>query len=77
MKSYLQWYITQHSLGCVYMDDLGIHQYAINSLQFTSAIRVPTKGYLPNTLITPRKLQEILAEVNKSLHHTNPDYTLV
>ena len=30
-----------------------------------------------SALITPRKLQEILAEVKKSLHHTNPDYTLV
>ena len=36
-----------------------------------------TKGYLPNTLITPSKLQGILAEVKKALHHTNPDYTLV
>ena len=44
---------------------------------YTPAIRVLAKGYLPNTLITPRKLQEILAEVKKSLHHTNPDYTLV
>ena len=35
------------------------------------------KGYLPTTLLTPRKLQEILAEVEKSLQHTNPDYTLV
>ena len=35
------------------------------------------KGYLPTTLLTPRKLQGILAEVNKSLQHTNPDYTLV
>ena len=36
-----------------------------------------TKGYLHNILLTPRKLQSILAEVKKSLHHTNPDYTLV
>ena len=43
---------------------------------YVSAIRVLGKGYLPNTLITPRK-QEILAEVKKSLYHTNPDYTLV
>ena len=35
------------------------------------------KGYLSNPLITPRKLQEILAEVKKSLHHTHPDYTLI
>ena len=35
------------------------------------------KGYLPNTLLTPRKLNEILAEVKNSLQHTNPDYALV
>ena len=44
---------------------------------YVSAIRVLAKGYLPNTLLTPRKLQGILAEVKKSLHHTNPDYNLV
>ena len=83
----------------LYMDALGIQQYATNSLLFfriiqdkyislyrelinqlhtyVSAIRVLAKGYLPNTLLTPKKLQRILAEVKKSLHHTNPDYTLV
>ena len=30
---------------------------------YVSAIRVLAKGYLPSTLLTPRKLQEILAEV--------------
>ena len=43
-------------------------------------IRVLTKGYLPNTLIKPAKLQEILTEVKKccnSLQITNPDYDLV
>ena len=34
-------------------------------------------GDLPNTLIKPEKLQEILTEVKKSLHITNPDYNLV
>ena len=42
-----------------------------------SAIRILVKGYLPTTLITPSKLQGILAEDKKSLQHTNPDYTLV
>ena len=73
----------------LYMDTLGIQQYAINSLLFlrvtqdkyislfrelinqlhsyVSAIRVLAKGYLPTTLLTPRKLQGILAEVKKSL----------
>ena len=44
---------------------------------YVSAIRVLVKEYLPTTLLTPRKLQGILAEVKKSLQHTNPDYTLV
>ena len=44
---------------------------------YVSAIRVLAKGYLPNTLITPKKLQEILSQVKNSLLPTNPDYTLV
>ena len=44
---------------------------------YVSAIRILAKGYLPNTLIKPEKLQEILTEVKKSLHITNPDYNLV
>ena len=73
----------------LYMDDLGIQQYAFNPLLFlrgiqdkyislyrelisqlqsyVSAIRVLAKGYLPTTLLTPSKLQGILAEVKKSL----------
>ena len=89
-----------HSLfRILYMDALGIQQYATNSLFFlriirdkyislyrefitqlhtyVSAIRILAKGYLPNTLITPKKLQEMLTEVKRSLLITNPDYTLV
>ena len=44
---------------------------------YVSAIRVLAKGYLPNTLLTPKKLQGILSEVKRSLHITNPDYALV
>ena len=44
---------------------------------YISAIRILAKGYLPNTLIKPKRLQEILTEVQKSLHITNPDYNLV
>ena len=44
---------------------------------YVLATRVLAKGYLPNTPITPRKLQEILSEVKNSLLITNPDYTLV
>ena len=44
---------------------------------YASGIRVLAKGYLPNTLITPVKLKEILNEVRKALWATNPDYDLV
>ena len=44
---------------------------------YISAIRIQAKGYLPYTLITPKKLQEILSEVRRSLQVRNPDYTLV
>ena len=44
---------------------------------YISAIRVLAKGYLPNTLISPKKLQDILLDVKNSLLITNPDYTLV
>ena len=44
---------------------------------YPSAIRVLAKGYLPNTVITPVKLKEILKEVRNTLRTTNPDYDLV
>ena len=44
---------------------------------YVLAIGVLAKGFLPNTLITPKKLQNILSEVKNSLLITNPDYTLV
>ena len=44
---------------------------------YVSAIRILAKGYLPNTLVTPFKLKEILGEVRKTLQATNPDYDLV
>ena len=57
---------------------ISLYRELITQLRsYVSAIRVLVKGYLPTTLITPSKLQEILAEVKKSLQHTNPDYALV
>ena len=44
---------------------------------YISAIRILAKGYLPNTLIKPKRLKEILTKVKGSLHTTNPDYNLV
>ena len=57
---------------------LSLYRELITQLcTYVSPIRVLAKGCLPNTLLTSKKLQSILAEVKKSLHHTNPDYTLV
>ena len=57
---------------------ISLYKELITQLKsYVSAIRILTKGYLPTTLITPSKLQEILAEVKKSLQQTNPDYALV
>ena len=57
---------------------ISLYKELITQLKsYVSAIRILTKGYLPTTLITPSKLQEILAEVRESLQQTNPDYALV
>ena len=44
---------------------------------YVSVIRILAKRYLPNTLIKPDKLQEILTEVKNLLHVTNPYLSLV
>ena len=57
---------------------ISLYKELITQLKsYVSAIRILAKGYLPTTLITPSKLQEILTEVTKSLLQTNPDYALV
>ena len=44
---------------------------------YTKAIRILAKGYLPITLVTPLKLQEILVSIKETLTKTNPDYDIV
>ena len=47
---------------------------------YASVIRILAKGYLPNTLVTPSKLKEILSVVKTALEtyrHLIPDYNLV
>ena len=57
---------------------ISLYKELITQLKsYVFAIRILTKGYLPTTLITPSKLQEILAQVTKLLQQTNPDYALV
>ena len=56
---------------------ISLYRELITQLRsYVSAIRVLTKGYLPTTLITLNKLQEILAEVKLSLQQTNLDNAL-
>ena len=57
---------------------VALHRELITQLHtYVSAIRVIAKGYLPNTLIKPAKLLEILTDVKRTLQITNPDYDLV
>ena len=41
---------------------------------YVSAVRILAKGYLPNTLVAPSKLKEILSEVKTALQTSDPDY---
>ena len=76
----LQHYSTNSLLYLRIIQDkyISIYRELITQLcTYVSAIRILAKGYLPNTLIKPEKLQGILTEVRKSLQITNPDYDLV
>ena len=44
---------------------------------YANVIRVLSKGYLPISLLLPVKLQEILKEVKRAIHISNPDYSVV
>ena len=44
---------------------------------YTKAVRILAKGYLPISLITPYKLQEIINLVKETLNKSNPDYDIV
>ena len=41
---------------------------------YAKAVRILAKGYLPISLITPLKLQEILNSIKEMLTNPNPDY---
>ena len=70
-NSFLYLRVIKYKYVALYMElVIQLHTYV-------SVIRVLAKGYLPNTLIKPAKLQEILMEVKKTLQITNPDYDLV
>ena len=50
----------------------------INQLrEYSQAIRILSKGYLPISLLPPSKLNTILEKVNEALQVNNRDYDLV
>ena len=64
----LQHYLTSSLLYLRIIQDKYISMYrelVIQVCTYVSAIRILVKGYLPNTLMKPEKLQEILTEVKK------------
>ena len=76
----IQQYATNSLLFLRIIQDkyMSLYRELITQLHtYVSAIRILAKGYLPNTLITPKQLHKILTEVKRSLHTTNPDYNLV
>ena len=76
----IQQYATNSLLFLRIIQDkyISLYRELITQLHtYVSAIRILAKDYLPNTLITPKKLQKMLTEVKRSLHITNPDFTLV
>ena len=44
---------------------------------YSKVIRIPSKGYLPISLLPPSKLERILSEVKVAISKTNNDYDLV
>ena len=66
----LQHYSTNSLLYLRIIQDkyVALYRELITQLHtYVSAVRVLTKEYLPNSLIKPAKLQEILTEVKKTL----------
>ena len=57
---------------------IALHKELITLLCiYATSIRILAKGYLPISLITPSKLEEILSTVKLAIRKTNPDYDLV
>ena len=57
---------------------IAVYNEYITQLQiYAKAVRILAKGYLPISLITPYKLQEILTSVKETLIKSNPDYDIV
>ena len=71
----IQQYATNSPLYLRIIQDryISLYREPITQLHtYVSAIRILAKGYLPNTLIKPKRLHKIVTEVKKSLHSINP-----
>ena len=53
------------------------NEFISQSCIYAKPVRVLAKGYLPISLVTPLKLQEILDSVKETLIKTNSDYDIV
>ena len=55
-----------------------VYNEFITQLQiYMKAVRILAKGYLPISLITPYKLEEIINTTKETLTRSNPDYNIV
>ena len=76
----IQNYTTDSLLYLMTIKDkyISLYQELIRQLyRYVTAIRIPTKGYLPIPLISPSKLRDILKEVRLTIKKINPDYELI
>ena len=57
---------------------IAVYNEFITQVQiYAKAVRILAKGYLPLSLITPYKLQEILKTEEETLIKSNPNYEIV
>ena len=55
-----------------------MYERFLNQLrQYSQAIRVLSKGYLPITLLSPSKLNKILQNVRETVQKQNKDYDIL
>ena len=79
-----EWGIQHYAINSILYLRTIIHKYIeiynkfISQLHiYIKAVRILAKGYLPISLTTPLKLQEILNSIKEMLTKTNPDYDIV
>ena len=57
---------------------IALYKELISKLHvYATSIRILAKHYIPISLLTPSKVQEILNEIKLAIRKTNPDYDLV